>query len=95
MANMCFAIKFIMKNNNLYYKFKFFTPGNPNISRFLIFFPTSSAMPQVNPAALEARFEVVSISLNDCIINVTNYKPTYRLKVSFHEVAVLLDTCLS
>ena len=59
------------------------------------FFPISSAIPQANPAALEARFDVVSISLKDCIINSKNYKPNYRLKVSFHEEEALLDTCLS
>ena len=33
----------------------------------LILFPISSDTPQENPAALLARFEVVSISLNDFI----------------------------
>ena len=73
---------------------KFFMPGNPNISKFLIFFPISSATPHANPAALEARFDVVSISLKDCIINVANYKPMYHLKLSFHEVVERPDTYL-
>ena len=59
-----------------------------------MFFPISSAIPQANPAALEARFDVVSISLNDCIINEVNYKPKYHLNVSFHGAKVLLDTYL-
>ena len=70
-------------------------PGKPNISKFLMFFPISSATPQANPAAFEARFDVVSISLKDCIINLENCKPNCRLKVSFHEEEVLLDTYLS
>ena len=69
-------------------------PGKPNISKFLMFFPISSAIPHANPAALEARFDIVSISLKDCIINVANYKPMYHLKVSFREVVAHLDTYL-
>ena len=37
------------------------TPGKPNNSRLLIDLPISSAIPQEKPAALEARFDVVSI----------------------------------
>ena len=64
-------------------------PGKPNISKFLIFFPTSSAIPQENPAALEARFDIVSISLNDCMISC---KPSYHLNTSFRKEEELLDT---
>ena len=34
----------------------------PNISRILIFFPTSSAIPQENPTALVALFETISLT---------------------------------
>ncbi len=57
-----------------------------------MFLPISSATPQANPAALDARFAVVSISLKDCIINLMSYKPNCHLKISSREEEVLLDT---
>jgi len=36
-------------------------PDKPNISKLLMFFPISSAIPHANPAALAARFDVASI----------------------------------
>ena len=44
-------------------------PGKPNNSKLLIDFPISSATPHEKPAALEALFVVVSISLKVIIIN--------------------------
>ena len=55
--------------NSFKYKFKFITPDKPNNSKLLIALPISSAIPQEKPAAFDARFDVVSISLRDCIIS--------------------------
>ena len=56
-------------------KFKFFIPGKPNNSNNLIFFPISSASPQLKPAALLALFDTVSISLRDLILNLGFINP--------------------
>ena len=43
--------------------------GNPNSSKLLTALPISSATPHEKPAAFDALFDVVSISLRDCMIN--------------------------
>ena len=52
----------------------------------------SSEMPQEKPAALDARFDVVSTSLRDCIISLEHYKPNYRLNFLTHWIVVPLGT---
>ena len=69
-------------------------PARPNNSRRRILFPISSATPQENPIALLARFEVVSISLNDFIFLFKSYKPIDGQNFLIHLAVVRLETCI-